>query len=166
MRTFSKPKNRKEAQKNDQRPLHACWYVFCEKATEKRNLTFSAKNFQPALRLALLLLYAGSSACMSTVAMTSMLSTLVVLLVIFGHNCLDLGGAPLDKNRMATDVLALHLLGGLEVVITVAETHKSIAFALGRSLVSDDSSFLNRREAREGLIEGFVGDFTGQVSNK
>lgn len=66
-----------------------------------------------------------------------------VLLLVLRVRQLDVGRASLDQDRMAADVLPLHLLRGLEVVVAVAETHKAIAFALRSPFVTNYSSLLH-----------------------
>jgi hypothetical protein len=65
---------------------------------------------------------------------------------------------------MAADVLAIHLLGGAEVVVGVGEAHETVALTLGRLLVSDDTGLGEGRVLGECFEEGLVGDFACQVA--
>lgn len=95
---------------------------------------------------------------------------LIVLLasvcLVLDIGCLDLCVGLLDDDRVALDIFAVHLLGGLEEIVGVAETDKAIAFGFRGSFVADDSGLLNRLPPRKGLQKGFVCSLSRQVSDE
>lgn len=67
---------------------------------------------------------------------------------------------------MGADILPLHLPGGLEVVVAVAEADETVAFALLRALVSDDARFLNGRVFRERLEQRVVRNLASEITHE
>lgn len=90
----------------------------------------------------------------------------LAVLVIPRDDGLDLRRAALDQDGVAADVLALHLAGGLEELVAVAEADEAEAFALGGALVANDARFLHRGPAGEGLEEGLVRHLAREVADE
>lgn len=70
------------------------------------------------------------------------LAVLVPAVVVLGDGGLDLGGALAHDDRVALDVLAVHLLGCLEELVWVAEGYEAVSFGFGRYFVTDYARFL------------------------
>src|SRR5580698_2765261 len=82
-------------------------------ATEK-----SSQELEPTLLLGRLLLHARTSRARALGA--------ALLALGLRRDGLDLRRAPLDQHRVAANVLALHLLGRLEVVVAVGEADEAV----------------------------------------
>lgn len=79
---------------------------------------------------------------------------------------LDLGGALADDDGVALDVLPVHLLGGLEELVGVAEGDEAVAAGLARDLVADDARLLQGPPPRERLEQRLVRRLAREVPHE
>lgn len=103
------------------------------------------------------------STAMTTLLIFILLSMPVLLLDI-GY--LDFGVGFANCYRVALNVFVVHFFGGLEEVVSVAETDKTVALGLGCTLVTNDAGLLDRWPARESLEKGVVSGLACKITDK
>lgn len=67
---------------------------------------------------------------------------------------------------MTPNILPLHIPRRAEILIPIRKAHKAIPFTLRRPLIPHHPRLLHGGELGEGLEEGFVRDFAGEVTDK
>src|SRR5690242_3821612 len=100
------------------------------------------------------------------VLVVELILSMLAMLVVFLRHGFHLRGCSLDQYRMTTNVLAIHLLGGAEVVVGISEADKSVALALCRALIAYNAGFRQRRILGKRLHQRIVGDFTSEITNE
>jgi hypothetical protein len=111
------------------------------------------QDLQPSLRLASCLLNTSTSLITSAVIATLALFVILPMAMILWRDSIDLSGTSSQQNRMTADILSLHISRSLEELISIAETHKPIAFALRRTLVADNSCLLHTSPSCKRLVK-------------
>ncbi len=90
----------------------------------------------------------------------------VAVVLVFDVGDLDLRVRLAHRDGAILDVLVVHLLGGLEKVVGVAEADEAVALGLAGALVADDARLLHRRPPRKGLEQRVVGRLAAEVAHE
>src|SRR3954452_12778639 len=89
-------------------------------------------------------------------SLASLLTTTIFLSILATCGWADFCSGSTQQDWVRSDVFALHLSSGLEIIITVAEADKSESLALLGSLLPNHTSLLNRRVASKCLEQRVV----------